>query len=173
MEVVDLEIWKDIPGYEGLYRISNMGRIFSIRNGKIRKDVRSGHGYRAIQLSDSSHRKHRFYVHRLVAITFLGIPEDASYEVNHINLIKTDNRIANLEWVSRKDNYKHGYINGRTDFRRPIRTDNTTGVKGVSRKGNYYQVDLCGKYIGLYEDLATAAFARWDAERSLYEILKL
>ncbi len=81
------EVWKTIPGYERLYEISSMGRIKSLRTGLLRRDVNSGRGYRAIQLSDSNAKKHRLYVHRLVALAFLGPPPSEEYQVNHINLV--------------------------------------------------------------------------------------
>ena len=158
------EIWKDIPGYEGLYQINNAGRIMSLRSGQLRKDVKSGRGYRAIQLSDQNHTKRRFYIHRLVAITFLGAPPTEGCVVNHKNLNKRDNRVENLEWTTNKGNMQHAYTNGKTDFRRQIRTDNKTGIKGVSRQSGGYQVSLNGKYIGWHKTLASAAQARATAE---------
>ncbi len=166
---MEKEIWRDIPGYEGLYQISDLGRVFSNITGKIRKNVKSDHGYRAIQLSDSNHIKHRHYVHRLVASAFLPIPNDRSTEVNHKNLNKSDNRAANLEWVTPRENSDHAYANGRTNYQRPMRADNTTGYKGISRHSGGFQVNICGKYIGWFKEIDAAAFARWDAERSLYE----
>ena len=122
-------VWRDIPDYEGLYQINNVGQIMSLRTGQLRQDVQSGHGYRAVQLSDQNHTKKRFYVHRLVAITFLGAPSAKEYVVNHKNLNKKDNRVENLEWTTNEGNMHHAYINGKTDFRRQIRIDN----KSVSR----------------------------------------
>lgn len=159
------EVWKDIPGYEGFYSISNQGRVYSHITGKCRSDVKSGYGYRAIELSDFQHKKHRFYIHRLVALAFLGTPQCPDYVVNHKNLNKSDNRVENLEWVSQAENYRHAYMNGRTDFRRPIRPDNSTGVKGISRHTDGYQVELCGKYVGWYKSIEKAISARLAAER--------
>ena len=160
------EIWRDIPGYEGIYSISNYGKVYSHISGRIRSDVKSGNGYRAIQLSDSQHKKHRFYIHRLVSLTFLGPPRHPDYVVNHKNLNKTDNRIENLEWVSQRENYRHAYTHGRTDYRRPIRSDNSTGTKGISRHTGGYQVMFCGKYMGWYKSIEKAVSARLDAERT-------
>ena len=160
------EIWKEIPGYEGLYEISTCGRIKSLRTGLIRKDVNSGRGYRAIQLSDTFARKHRLYVHRLVALTFLGKPPSENYQVNHINLIKTDNSLSNLEWVTPKDNMKHAYRNGKTDYRRSIRKDNKLGIKGVYPNEGGYEVRICGHYVGWFKRFEDAVKARMEAEKN-------
>lgn len=162
------EIWKDISNYEGLYKISNRGRVFSKRTNKILKDVSTGSGYRSVSLSDYLHKKKRYYIHRLVAIAFLGIPRNLRCVVNHKNLNKKDNNVENLEWVTPEENMAHAYNNGKIDYRRPMRCDNTTGVKGVSPHRGGFQVEICGHYVGWYKDMATAHFARWDAERSLY-----
>ena len=161
------EVWKDIPGYEGLYKISNFGRTKSLRSSTLRKDVQSGNGYRAIQLSDKNSKKERHYIHRLVALTFLGEPPRSNYVVNHKNLNKSDNRVSNLEWVTPQENMHHAYVNGRTDYRRSKRHDNTPGIKGVSSKARGYQVTLCGKYIGWYKNINDAQAARLAAEKRL------
>lgn len=161
------EIWKDIPGYEGLYRISADGRILSLRNGQIRRNIASWNGYLNVQLSGRDHRKKRFYVHRLVAAAFFGLPPSTEHMVNHKNLDKKDNRVENLEWVTRKENDLHAYINGRTNFRKPMRKDNRTGYKGVSICRRGFQVSLNGKYVGYYSSVSEAAKARADAEKAM------
>lgn len=158
------EKWKDIPGYEGRYRISSEGRIESLLTGCIRKDVQAGRGYRAIQLSDKYHKKHRFYVHRLVAYAFLGAPPFERAQINHRNLDKTDNSVTNLEWVSPEENMRHAYQNGATDYRRPIRSDNKTGHKGIVRHSGGFAVSFCGEYVGWYKSLNLAVEARKKAE---------
>lgn len=159
------EIWKDIPGYEGLYKISNFGRIYSLLTGTIRKDVQAGSGYRAVQLSDRNHMKKRHYVHRLVAEAFLGPAPSNTSEVNHLDFNKNNNCAGNLEWCSKAENYHHAYVNGKTDFRRSKRSDNTTGLVGVCEHSGGYEVSLCGKYLGWFKSRSEAAFVRFCAER--------
>lgn len=166
-KTMEIETWKDIPGYEQLYEISNYGRIKSHRNNLIRKDVQCGHGYRAIQLSDRNGIKMRYYVHRLVALTFFGTPPKSNYVVNHKNLNKSDNRVSNLEWVTAQENIYHAYINGRTDYHRAKRKDNTTGLIGISPHSGGYQVNLCGRYIGWYKSKIAAQSARLAAEKRM------
>ena len=94
------EIWKDIQDYENIYQVSNLGNIKSQR--KIRKICVHKSGYNVITLYKNGKGK-SFRVHRLVAQAFL--PNIDNKEViNHINGIKTDNRVDNLEWCSQKEN---------------------------------------------------------------------
>lgn len=164
------EIWKDIPGYEGRYQASSCGRIWSIHHNRILTNKRTGKGYRAVTLCKDG-EKRRFYIHRLVALCFLAPPDNARREVNHIDLDKTNNHASNLEWVTRSDNFEHAYRNGRTDFRRPLRSDNKTGVAGVGAHSGGYQVTISHNrthhYIGWYKELDDAVSARINAERRL------
>lgn len=103
-------IWKDIVGYEGLYQVSNMGGIRSIHFSqkdiiKERKPVKS-RGYYRIGLSKNNILRY-YHVHRIVWEAFNGpIPE--GMQVNHINEDKTDNRLVNLNLMTRKENVNWG-----------------------------------------------------------------
>ena len=108
-EGVNMEVWKDILGYEGLYEVSNYGRVKSFKRfkeGKILKTTCRGKtGYYCVNLSKKGESK-VINVHRLVAIAFLK-KDKKNYQVNHKNGIKSDNRVKNLEWVSASYNIKH------------------------------------------------------------------
>lgn len=102
------EIWKDIEGYEGLYQVSNLGRIYSYPKNR-NKNKGSFHngrvdlvGYLFFTLSKNNKRIYP-RIHRLVYETFVG-PIPKGYDIHHINGIKTDNRLENLEMV---DSHKH------------------------------------------------------------------
>ena len=105
------EIWKPIKGFEG-YRISNLGRVLSTkyREPRILKGGLAGLGYPSVSLWENN-KSRAFYVHRLVATAFISNPLCLP-EVNHKNGVKTDNRIENLEWVSRQQNQIHSFRTG-------------------------------------------------------------
>jgi hypothetical protein len=102
------EIWKDIQGYEGLYQISNLGRIYSFYYKKI-ISCSISRGYIRVCLY-SNGAKNRFLVHRIVALHFIYNHEKKPF-INHINGIKTDNNFTNLEWVTTKENNLHAFKN--------------------------------------------------------------
>jgi len=104
------EIWKDISGYDGKYRISNYGRVKSLkyRNDKL-LSIGICNGYEIIGLWKNNKVK-TIAVHRLVATAFIHKPITCKkLEINHKNGIKSDNYIDNLEWVTRSENIKHSY----------------------------------------------------------------
>lgn len=102
------EIWKDIIGYEGLYQVSNFGRVKSFKFGKERilKPGTNKYGYLIVILCKNGKVKH-FYVHRLVAEAF--IPNPHNYPcVNHKDECKTNNNVNNLEWCTYTYNNNYG-----------------------------------------------------------------
>ena len=114
MKILEKEIWKDIPNYEGLYQASNLGRVKSLersyrRKEKILKPQITSIGYYQVGLWKQSIVK-RYLVHRLVWEAFNGtIPENM--QVNHINEIKADNRLENLNLMTAKENCNWGTRN--------------------------------------------------------------
>lgn len=91
------EIWKDVDGYEGLYRVSSAGRIFSIKNSCYMQSY-VHHGYRRLKLSKNGKSKD-FAIHRLVADAFVANPYNLPF-INHKDTIRSNNRRENLEWCS-------------------------------------------------------------------------
>lgn len=108
-----MEEWKDIIGYKGLYQVSNIGRVKSLKYGKERilRGGKDRYGYLHVTLyKDGKAKCHR--VHRLVAQAFLPNPLNL-LEVNHKDENKENNTVSNLEWVSAKENCNYGTRNER------------------------------------------------------------
>lgn len=118
------EIWKPVKDYEGIYEVSNLGRVKSLKKWR-RTGINSGYfqkdkilkqdcnynGYAKIDFHKNKVRK-GFLVHRLVAEAFIPNPENKP-QINHKNKIKLDNKVENLEWVTSSENIIHAFENGR------------------------------------------------------------
>ena len=104
------EIWKDIPNYEGIYQVSNLGKIRSCRTNKIRKQIKQRSGYMRIILTKNKKQK-AFSVHTLVAKCFVENTNNLPY-VNHIDGNKENNISDNLEWVTASQNMIHAISKG-------------------------------------------------------------
>lgn len=118
------EEWKDIPDFEGLYKISSFGRIkaldrtvyvrsgrvsayYKAVSGAIKKATKDRQGYLSISLYKENIRYPKL-VHRLVGVSFIENPNNLP-EVNHKKGNKTDNRVLELEWMTTSDNQKHSF----------------------------------------------------------------
>ncbi len=108
------EVWKEIPGYEGVYEVSNYGRVRSnarkvwnyTKQGRILKPHRKENGYMQITLCGRSKYEKHAYIHRLVAEAFIPNPNNLP-QVNHKDFDKANNCVENLEWVTAAENHLH------------------------------------------------------------------
>ena len=104
------EIWKDVIGYEGLYQVSNFGKIKSLRRNIIMKTQKRGsrenNKYETVQLCSKNQKAKNFSIHRLVAKAFLPNPNNLK-EVNHKDENKMNNNLDNLEWSDQSYNRKY------------------------------------------------------------------
>lgn len=168
-KIIDLpnEIWRDIKGYNELYQISNFGRVkskttlvykqsngvskkptFYSKKAKIVAITDNGRGYKISSLSKNGRKNH--YIHRLVAEAFIPNP-DKKPQVNHINGIKSDNRVENLEWVSCLENLHHALDNNLRD---------TKGEKSPTAKLSEIQVLAIRRLYRINPNFNKSAVAR-------------
>lgn len=168
------QCWNDIPGYEGLYQVSNTGRVRSLnykRTGKTKalKQCTDKDGYKKVVLCKDGKYK-TYYIHRLVALAFIPNPDNLP-EVNHKDEDKTNNYYKNLEWCTRKYNNNYGTRNKKiskankgkkfTGEHKRKMSENHADFKGKnsSRYGKGKPVlmfTLDGEYIRRFECVADA-----------------
>lgn len=147
-EVYLTEEWRDVPGFEGYFQISNKGnvkRLSRVVNGKvyIESIVQPNIG-RYIQVSLSANgKRRRFLVHRLVAMAFISNPNEYGY-VNHIDENKHNNHVDNLEWCTQKHNCNHGTRTARIKSNMP-------------QNKKVIQLTMDGEFVAEYPTIQDAA----------------
>lgn len=149
-----MENWKDIKGFEGIYQISNEGRVKSLdrycwngtgyffKTGQIIKTRILPNGYERVSLKRKS-----FYIHRLVAMAFLPNPQKLP-QVNHKDEVKTNNNVENLEWCTEKYNTNYGTARERQKAKIVGVTINNKPIK---------QYDKSGRLIAVFKSALEAA----------------
>ena len=171
------EVWKPIEGYEGLYEVSNLGRVRSlefrnnhvlVRRNKILSATDNGHGYKIVGLRTSSDdRRRNYYVHRLVAAAFVKNPNNLPV-VDHIDHDRSNNVASNLQWVTQAENVRRS----RRLMSKPrMKPMTNTGERYISKqkKDGLFRVTLRQwetgrrKQIGVFETLEEAKEARDEA----------
>lgn len=105
METKIDEVWKDVAGYNGFYLVSNLGRVKSLITNRILKPQINQKRYVCVRLYNKEGYKH-YNIHRVVASAFIPNPHNKP-QVNHINGLRQDNRVVNLEWVTGQENVRH------------------------------------------------------------------
>jgi len=150
-----MEEWKDMVGYEDIYQISSLGRVKSFHHdrihGQILRLARHRSGYLQVCLCRDGKRSYK-YVHRLVAIAFLG--DHPGYEINHRNGDKTDNRVENLEWVTAAQNTRHAIADlgktrsGEDNGFSKLADEDVIEIRKLYATGRYTQAEL-GEMFGV------------------------
>lgn len=155
------EIWKPVKNYEGLYEVSNMGRVKSLNYNKTGKERilklnKDKDGYLLVNLHKNTKMK-SCKVHRLVATAFVENPEGYT-EVNHINENKLDNRANNLEYCSRSYNNNYGTRNQRAGEKLKGRKFSEETIKKMaeSKKKPVYSIDKESGLITYWESAKEA-----------------
>lgn len=168
------EIWKDIPGFEGLYQVSDLGRVKRLPVGKqypsrqTHNNIRKPHiknGYYQVNLSKENKVKW-ISVHRLVAITFLPNPDNLPC-VNHKDENRLNNNVDNLEWCTHRYNAMYG--SGRLRQKLSVKANDpnnnwaqkvleTRDRRNMSNKRKaVYQMDLRGNVLNKFVSISEAA----------------
>ena len=151
-----------VKGYEGLYQVSNLGRVKSIPRMRTKGGIMTKHydtsGYQVVMLSKNGKLKLK-KVHRLVAEAFITNP-DCNPHVNHIDECKTNNNVNNLEWCDNLYNLRYG-----TRSKRAYKTRMTNG-NGINEERQVMQYDLKGNFIREYYSETEAAKALGNKDQS-------
>lgn len=159
------EEWKDIRGYEGIYQVSDKGRVrsFRVKDGyvgfklsdtpKLISLIPNGNGYLYVSLVKDGKRTNH-YVHRMVAEAFIG-PIPKGHVINHIDYDKANNSAENLEIVTQKDNVLYSAHK----MRRPKKRTGDYYIR-YREKNNSYEVTVRLRHVGTYKTIEEARKAR-------------
>ena len=155
---MEKEIWKDVPGYEGLYQVSSLGRVRSVdryikysngrevfTKGKM-LSLTLSKGNERLQVSlckNGKAEKTRPYV--LVMLAFVGECPD-NMEICHINGVKTDDRLENLKYDTRSENRIDNYRYGSKNNRGKLSIEDVIEIRKLYKTGDYTQVDIAKMY---------------------------
>lgn len=158
------EIWKDIEGYEGIYQVSNLGRVKSLNRRdrlnrywkeKIMKLHRDKKGYMRVDLCKCGKQFKSLKVHRLVAKAFIPNPHNKG-QVNHIDGVKNNNLVENLEWSTQEENIQHSFDmglvsrKGEKNSQSKLTTEDVKFIRRNFKRGdNFFGVDALAQRFGV------------------------
>lgn len=167
------EIWKDIVGFEGKYQVSNIGNVRSLnykKSGvtKLLSLSKTPAGYPKVGLVDNNGETKSFMVHRLVLETFEPI-HDGLPCCNHINEIKDDNRLENLEWVTYKYNLEYSG-NIEKSWKRSYELESWKKANEATRKP-IIQLTVDGEFVAEYISVADASIKTGINKGSISHVL--
>lgn len=166
------EVWKDISDFEGLYQVSNLGRVKSFRRSTkhrweseyILKPSLANNGYYQVTLYDNTHKR-KFSVHRLVATAFIPNPDNLPM-VNHKDENRLNNEVSNLEWCTARYNNLYG-----TALIRSIET-NSRPVEQLTQDGrviaSYCSAKVASALLGIHVDTIQKSCRRGTVGKGFY-----
>lgn len=146
------EVWKDIPGYNGMYQVSDHGRVWSGYKQRMFKQQVKRDGYLCVTLMKPNKRPITERVHRLVALCFCIKPEGCNI-VNHLDMNIHNNHYGNLEWTTVKGNTKHAYENSQ----RFKETTAIASILGAEKTVLVLEVRKDRELIGTFKGIKEAA----------------
>jgi hypothetical protein len=173
-----MEIWKPIQGYEGIYEVSNTGkirsskgketfsklhgtRVWTARELKLKTDK---YGYKRICLYKDKKPKD-FLVHRLVALAFIDKKEGKEI-INHIDCNPANNHFNNLEWVDYKENLKHAYLNGLNKAPKKVSIENEL----TGDKKEFYSMAEASRFLNKSHGYISDLFKKGKSKVGEYKI---
>lgn len=153
-----VEIWKDIKGYEGRYKVSNLGNVKSLlgKKERILKSLNHTEGYYKVILYKENIAKNKC-IHRLVAEAFIDNPQNKK-DINHKDGNKHNNNVSNLEWCTRKENVIHAWKLGlaKVTIRQKENYKRMVKIRTKKMSIQVCQYDLMGNYIKTWESMNEA-----------------
>lgn len=163
---MEKEIWKDIPGYKGIYQISNFGRLKSfkvVKSGMIMKNTNKKGWYFTVVLRSTGKPFTTKRIHRLVAELFIPNPKNYK-QVNHKDMNKQNNHYSNLEWCTCQQNIKHALKN-KPDIVKAMNYYNQ-----VIKPKTIIQKDLQGNYVATFQNAVQAHKATGVCSRNILQV---
>ena len=163
-----IEEWKDIKGFEGIYQISNLGRLKSYKkvpDGYVLKETNSKGGYLSVILQKDRTHKRYTRIHRLVAENFLSKPDtDEPLHVHHKDGNKQNNHVDNLEWITTKDHYQESLKQN------PQIVTGMVNYNKYERPNPICQYTLDGEFIAEYCNSKAAGDATGICQRNILQV---
>lgn len=162
----DPETWRDIPGWEGIYQISNLGRVKSckvIPSGKVMRLSNKTGDYIRIVLQKKGRKNETHLVHRLVAKLFLPNPSNLPI-VNHKDGNKQNNSVSNLEWCTNSYNVRHSMR------MHPFQTASMVYYNKFDRPKRIAQIDRNGTVVAVYGSARMAQVSTGVCSRNILQV---
>lgn len=160
------EIWRDVPGWEGVYQISNMGRMKSFKvdpSGKVMSLRNKTGDYIRVVLQKHGRKPKTVLVHRLVAKVFIPNPLNLP-AVNHKDCDKQNNSVSNLEWCTNSYNVRHSM------YMHPMQNVSMVYYNKFERPKSIAQIDKSGNIIAVYGSAKMAQVSTGVCSRNILQV---